>query len=88
VGNTLTQRTMKTDSCEAIVKIELEGLGDGQFAGICHFAGTYSAFGVRQTEGVRRLVYDNNRQRQLVKSTLLLRQHDSHPPFHLQNDKF
>jgi beta-xylosidase len=29
VGNTLTQRSMKTDSCEAIVKIELEGLGDG-----------------------------------------------------------
>jgi beta-xylosidase len=62
VGNTLTQRSMKTDSCEAIVKIDLKGLSDGQFAGICHFAGTYSAFGVRQTEGIRRLVYDNNGQ--------------------------
>jgi hypothetical protein len=53
---------MKTDSCEAIVKIDLEGLADGQFAGICHFAGTYSAFGVSQKEGVRRLVYNNNGQ--------------------------
>jgi len=62
VGNTLTQRSMKTDSCVAVIKVNIEGLADGQFGGLCHFAGTYSAFGVKQTAGIRRLVYDNNGQ--------------------------
>jgi len=77
VGNTLTQRSMKTDSCEAMIKVELAGMSDGQFAGLCHFAGTYSAFGVRLKEGVLRLVYDNNGQetegKTITSSTIYLK---------------
>jgi len=60
VGNILTQRSMKTDSSETTIRVDLAGMSDGQFAGLCHFAGTYSAFGVRMKDGIRRVVYDNN----------------------------
>jgi len=59
-GNTLTQRSMRTIGNQATVKIEISGMEDGQYAGITHYASTYSTFGVRQRNGVRSLVYDNN----------------------------
>lgn len=59
-GNTLTQRSMRTFSNEVTVKIEIDGMADGQYAGLTHYASTYSTFGVMQTDGVRALVYDNN----------------------------
>lgn len=60
-GNTITQRTMRTAHNEAVVKMDIENMADGQFAGITHFSTkTYSLFGVKQANGIRRLVYDNN----------------------------
>jgi len=59
-GNTLTQRSMRTMQNEATIRVEIGGMTDGQTAGLCHFAGTYSTFGIKQINGVRNLVYDNN----------------------------
>ncbi|MDP4292467.1 MAG: glycoside hydrolase 43 family protein [Bacteroidota bacterium] len=59
-GNTLTQRSMRTMQSEATIRIEIGNMADGQTAGLCHFAGTYSTFGIKQSKGIRNLVYDNN----------------------------
>ena len=59
-GNTITQRSMRTMQNEATIRIELGGMKDGQTAGLCHFAGTYSTFGIKQTKGERILMSDNN----------------------------
>ena len=59
-GNTLTQRSMRTDHNEVTTKIDISQLSIGQYAGLCHFAGTYSTFGIRRTNGISTLVYDNN----------------------------
>ena len=37
-GNTLTQPTMRTTLSEAIIKLDLRGMADGQKSGLCHFA--------------------------------------------------
>ena len=59
-GNPLTQRSMRTDHNEVTTKIDISQLSNGQNAGLCHFAGTYSTFGIRRTNGISTLVYDNN----------------------------
>jgi polygalacturonase/beta-xylosidase len=59
-GNTLTQRCLRTAANEVIAALDLSGLADGQRAGLCHFAKTYSALGVEQDGAVRRLVAVNN----------------------------
>jgi hypothetical protein len=40
--------------------MEIGGMTNGQTAGLTHFGGTYSTFGIKQLKGVRTLVYDNN----------------------------
>jgi beta-xylosidase len=59
-GNTITQRSMKTKLCEAVTKIHIGKMADGQVAGICHYANTYAIFGVKQISGIRYITYDNN----------------------------
>lgn len=54
-GNTLTQRCLRTSSNQVVVKLDLNGMADGQKAGLCHFSKDHSALGVSQ-EGVRRLL--------------------------------
>lgn len=60
VGNTITQRSMKTQWCEAVAKIHISQMADGQVAGICHYAGTYSTFGIKQVSGIRYITFNNN----------------------------
>jgi hypothetical protein len=55
-GNTLTQRCSRTATNEVVVKLDLMGMADGQQAGLCHFAKTYSALGVLQDGAERMLV--------------------------------
>jgi len=55
VGNILTQRSMRTQSNQVTVELNLAGMVDGQSAGICHFAKSYSGCRVAQSGGVRRL---------------------------------
>ncbi|HEX8325969.1 MAG TPA: glycoside hydrolase 43 family protein [Hymenobacter sp.] len=46
-GNTLTQRSMRTRANEAVVRIDLRGMADGQQAGLCHFGSPkYASLGV------------------------------------------
>jgi len=60
-GNTITQRSMRTKSNTATVKIDISGMSDGQFAGITHFSTTsHSLTGIKQYNGGRQLVYSNN----------------------------
>jgi len=59
-GNTLTQRSMRTTRNEVTVKIETGSMADGQYTGLTHYASTYSTFGIKQINGVRILLYDNN----------------------------
>jgi beta-xylosidase len=59
-GNTLTQRCFRTATNEVVVKLDLRGMADGQQAGLCHFAKTYSALGVKQEGASRMLVNVNN----------------------------
>ncbi len=52
-GNTLTQRCLRTAASAVVVELDLGGMADGQHAGLCHFAKTFSMFGVTQN-GARR----------------------------------
>ena len=35
-------------------------MANGQFSGLTHFGATYCNFGIKQTNGIRTLIYDNN----------------------------
>lgn len=59
-GNTLTQRCFRSAESEVTVELDLSGMTDGGQAGLCHFAKTHSALGVRQAGTVRTLVNVNN----------------------------
>jgi beta-xylosidase len=59
-GNTLTQRSLRTRTNEVILRLDLNGMADGQQAGLCHFAKNYSAIGVQQQGAARMLVNVNN----------------------------
>jgi beta-xylosidase len=60
IGNTITQRSMKTQWCEAVAKVHIGKMADGQVAGICHYGATYSTFGIKQISGVRYITFNNN----------------------------
>lgn len=59
-GNTLTQRCFRSAESEVTVELDLSGMTDGGQAGLCHFAKTHSALGVRQAGTVRTLANVNN----------------------------
>ena len=59
-GNTLTQRCFRSADNEVTVELDLSGMADGQQAGLCHFAKTYSTLGVRQDGAARTLVNVND----------------------------
>ena len=59
-GNTLTQRSTRSTRNEVIIKMDISNMTNGQFAGLTHFASTYSTFGVKQINNTRSIVYDNN----------------------------
>ncbi|HEY8937238.1 MAG TPA: glycoside hydrolase 43 family protein [Cyclobacteriaceae bacterium] len=60
-GNTLTQRSMRTASNVATVKIDISHMADGQFAGLTHFStNSHSLLGIKQENGIRSLLYSGN----------------------------
>ena len=61
-GNTLTQRSMRTANNEVIVKINIGNMANGEYAGVCHFSENYSTWGIKQNNGNRMLVLNNNEQ--------------------------
>jgi beta-xylosidase len=58
VGNILTQRTMRTASNVVTTRMEIDGMADGQRAGLCHLgAAAQAAIGVSQDHGRRSLYF-------------------------------
>ena len=62
IGNVISQRHFRADSCVVTVKVDLSGMVDGQEAGLANFNGgkNYAAIGVAQDKGARTLQYDEN----------------------------
>lgn len=50
-GNTLTQRVLRTKRSTVTLILGLNGLADGQIAGLCHFSDRYGTIGVRREGG-------------------------------------
>lgn len=61
-GNTLTQRCFRTNKSEVVVKINLEGMVDGQKAGLCHYSKAYAMLGVSQSGKKRVLAFQTDKE--------------------------
>jgi beta-xylosidase len=60
-GNTITQRSMRTNANVVTFKIDISEMSDGQYAGLTHFSTVnYSLFGIKQDNKNRCLVYTCN----------------------------
>lgn len=59
-GNTLTMRAYQTPWNEAVVRLDLSKMAEGQRSGICHFSAPWSEFGILMKEGKRILYHLNN----------------------------
>lgn len=58
IGNVLTQRSFRAATNCVTVKMEVEGMADGQSAGLFHFTTAgFAGVGVTQSNGVRQLIY-------------------------------
>ena len=60
-GNTICQRYLKGDTVQADVKITIDGMADGEEAGLCNFNGgaDYATIGVVQSGTTRTLKFNN-----------------------------
>jgi beta-xylosidase len=61
-GNVLTQRVARTTRNEVTVCLDLQGLVEGQQAGLAHYAKTYSSIGVRRANGLVHIVVNHASQ--------------------------
>jgi beta-xylosidase len=60
-GNTITQRSMRTDENIVTIKMDIENMTNGQYAGLTHLSTrNYSTFGIKQENDSKLLVYDYN----------------------------
>jgi beta-xylosidase len=59
-GNTLTQRVLRTSSNQVTIKLEVDRMSDDEQAGLCHLARDYAAIGILQSDGVRRIVFNDH----------------------------
>lgn len=61
VGNTITQRSMRTRQNTVTIKMDIANMNDGQYAGLTHLSTqNNSMFGIKQENGTRKLVYTYN----------------------------
>ena len=60
VGNILTTRSWRTSHSRVTVMLSLGQLADGQRAGLCHFSGPWSMFGVEQAGKARYLFFQSD----------------------------
>ncbi|MGX7686079.1 glycoside hydrolase family 43 protein [Flectobacillus roseus] len=57
-GNTITQRSLRTQKCEVVVKLDISHMKNGQQAGLTHFSTTSIAnIGIKQLGDTRSLVF-------------------------------
>lgn len=59
-GNTLTQRVMGYDGGEVMAKLDVNGMADGQTAGLCFFWKNFCTLGVVQQDGIRKVELNNS----------------------------
>lgn len=60
-GNTITQRSMRTKANTVRLKLNIENMADGQYAGLTHFStASYTTIGIKQENGMRYLLHDAN----------------------------
>lgn len=60
-GNTLTQRSMRTNENVVTTKIYIDNMADGQYVGLTHLSTiNHTLFGVKQENGLRKLYYSHN----------------------------
>jgi beta-xylosidase len=61
-GNTICQRYVKSDTCIAIIKLDISGMETGQEAGLVHFNGgaNYCTFGVVKDRNGNRFSYNED----------------------------
>lgn len=57
--NTITLRAPRSARSEAIAKIDLNGMAEGQEAGLCHFGTQYATIGIEQIGGGKTLKYND-----------------------------
>lgn len=75
-GNTLTQRCFRTSHNRVVVKINLQGMADGQKAGLCLYSTTYALLGVTQTGKTRHIAFESGPRKKAEPN----RPGDSRPP--------
>jgi beta-xylosidase len=57
-GNTITQRSMRTKKNVVTMKMNIQNMENGQFAGLTHLSTENSSlFGIKETNGTKNLVY-------------------------------
>lgn len=74
VGNTLTQRSLRTAYNEVILCMDISAMADGQHAGLCHFADHSGCLGVTHEGGktyLERRTDNHSRQITEITTTLL-----------------
>ncbi|TWI78337.1 beta-xylosidase [Lacibacter cauensis] len=68
-GNTITQRSMRTNTNLATVKLDISNMVDGQHTGLTHFSTAgYSTIGIRMNNGQKFLVYHVNGKDSVVRT--------------------
>ncbi|NDW17640.1 beta-xylosidase [Dysgonomonas sp. 216] len=58
--NILTQRIYRTSHSEVTLKMNVQGMEDGQVAGLCHFARASAYIGISETNGSMNIVFSGN----------------------------
>jgi beta-xylosidase len=64
VGDVLTQRAFRSSNNVVTVKLDVNGMADGQEAGLSHFAKTYASLGVLQVGDIRSISLNENGSRE------------------------
>lgn len=59
-GNTLTQRVLRTSSNIVTIALDLDGMANGQLAGLCHYSSDWCTIGVRREHGLIHLEWAHN----------------------------
>lgn len=61
VGNTITQRSMRTKENIVTIRMDIANMANGQYAGLTHLSTeNHTMFGVKQENGVKNLFYTYN----------------------------
>jgi beta-xylosidase len=70
-GNTLSQRSMHTKENSVTIKMNIENMADGQYAGLSHLSTTNpTTFGIKQDNGIKLLIYNHDNKDDIADITV------------------